>query len=200
MNNLTFAVSRMHATLSSIKDGRIILIGGRLSPMKLCNQIVALNVKNQQETSPENTNVESDESNSGNKCEEEMNCLKNENENCSKEKYDENFMNCDKFAGDDVNSVLCEGNSGSGKCKNGVIGATNNSSHKNSNKSVCDMESSQPNPESSQSVINNTIALQEFVCDNNFIIECSVIEPSGEIPCPRWRHSAVLFEDEKGNI
>ena len=138
----------MHSTVSMLQDGRVLLIGGRLSPLRLCTQIVSLDVK-----LPYNSNP----------------C-----EHCDNLKDNSETSDNKEHAGQ-VSKENCK------YCLNSA------------------------SPDQNICVAMETTNPTDIDCDNKESVTkhaevvCTVVEQNGDIPCPRWRHSAVVY-NHKGNV
>lgn len=147
--NLLFPVSRMHSTVSVLQDGRILLIGGRLSPMRLCTQVVSLRVR-----------------------------LKNSNQSAE-------------------STSLCQ------PC-NGHIDekSTRDTTTENlnlcSNSGTCSLTNNGNNGKEDENSVNINIDCDKKEECVKTEVTCEVVDSMGDIPCPRWRHSAIMCNC-KGN-
>ncbi|KAL4224096.1 Leucine carboxyl methyltransferase 2 [Mactra antiquata] len=203
VDNKKIEVSRMHSTISCLKDGRILLIGGRMSPVRLCTQMVAMEMKSKSV----NSNIVLESMNCGlNKC---MNC--GNNLNCN-----ENDMNISNKLPMDTNKNCDHENSCN--LENSVVNLCMNCSklnirpadsnvikdenHVNSN-DPSEIKDAQDKLEKLEEKVDEGLNggeghtrgqddVSSIQCKD---IQCSILEPSGDIPTPRWRHSSVLYNN-----
>lgn len=206
----------MHATLSCLEDGRLILIGGRLSPMRLCTQIVSIELNSGKSSwNAVQENINSDKSNvcmncgirevkSDKKCEsfsESMNSLKKSNSECKENPMnDKNLcMNCSQMNISSVKkSVMnssCEESEnkennvkGENGCKNVQVNSECVFNEKYVGSDVCDSDCK-----------SNLESSAKDNCEVEGEVNISVIEQNGDIPSFRWRHSAVIY-NERGRL
>ena len=173
----------MHASLSTLQDGRLFLIGGRLSPMKLCTQMVAVEMNYGKKKMKDG---------------ETLVCM-----NCGQDGDNSENMNCAKEAdnGAYVNQVNVEE-----LCMNS---AKMNISLKNKPAMNCPSEGNE-NSEDIEIIaksddkkvnlkcdVDNKSVINE--CENSKAVKITVIDQSGVLPSPRWRHTAVVHR-QKGNF
>lgn len=144
----------MHASVTRLQDGRILLIGGRLSPMKICSQIVTIETRHSVLPS----------------------CLQ-----CGDvdRKLSDNAMihseSCDK--GFDLN--LVSGSKNKQDCHGVAMSVQSN----------CDMDRNYDSVAHNED--SNAIQDRKFTLD----VHCTVVPmATGDVPCPRWRHSAVATQ------
>ncbi|XP_045172598.2 tRNA wybutosine-synthesizing protein 4-like [Mercenaria mercenaria] len=209
VDNRTFEVSRMHATLSSLKDGRLILIGGRLSPMRLCTQMVSIDLNSGKENlnqyqyavcmncgrnEAKLNEVKSDY------MEENMNSLKSNNAAIDKSLSEENLcMNCSRM---NISSVKkCVMNS----CSEGKENSENKENFVKNDDKIGNVQlNSEAGSDISKPVIigacdtdrdSGVPSAERSLSENDETVIIAVIEQNGDLPSSRWRHTAVVYEE-----
>ncbi|XP_052802199.1 tRNA wybutosine-synthesizing protein 4-like isoform X2 [Mya arenaria] len=205
VDNKLVEVSRMHGTMSCLKDGRLLLIGGRMSPMKLCSQIIAIEITNQNCSQSDTTcnrdvNKESKHSNNDESRHLSAECSSNSNQvtkdfNNKCNYCNKSFGKKDTFqkeAFEERNLCNCDSQIPS------VIQATSDES-KGSNLSNDSAVSSETLDKLNLNDTENDDGQHsQLACGQceSLKVECTVIEgTSGEAPCPRWRHTAVQYQN-----
>ena len=204
--NFIISVSRMHATASFLQDGTVLLIGGRLSPMKLCAQMVALKwncgipdlehilnssrTEHNDEMLETNADIRETKHKHGDKISAENSPEENGSLNSENEVKNSNF-DC-KSAGDNRTSN-CDNLHGAQK----TVAENVNVSENDSKNASCVNHDENKN--------NNLVKNLEKVKVNGpgmskgdnsgVLVECCVVKQEGEMPCPRWRHSAITVEE-----
>lgn len=229
----------MHATVSRLKDGRLLLIGGRLSPMRLCTQVVAMELipkKFRSDVSQQNVNCDhaddicvncgksADENKEDKSCPDQiyMNNLKTDYDNSYKANIAVD-LNCDRMNISQVTSAM---NRTSGmqqkenslnnpgflkiddsdesvptNCETSVISEDGDIKIEGA-RSVQGATSGQPdvvrmgqfNSVSSGPVMSMSGDKAETCGD----VVCTVVEQTGDMPSPRWRHTTVVYENDDG--
>lgn len=227
----------MHATVSCLKDGRLLLIGGRLSPMRLCTQMVAMQLNpktSRSEVSQPKMNcdhvnkcVNCGKSADNNKEDErypDMNNLKTDYNNLCKTNCDAN-LNCDRNNISEVTSAMNKSsgiqekenllnNRGFLKIGDSVdIVPSNCASSVIREDGDIRIESSEQGATSGQpdvrrmgqlNIVNSTVSSTPVMSMSRDKAEtcgdvvCTVMEQTGDMPSPRWRHTTVLYEDDDG--
>jgi hypothetical protein len=262
--NISVSVGRLRHSLCSLKDGTVVLIGGRMSPIYSCTQVIKLRLENPEITNCENLNkIESEteklknemtnskstdlncdarnlnkdfsseernlncESQNTNKCNEsfdnldekpldceisnmrkervEMNTesrhLKSEENNLNSELIDRNSqsinMNC-KSKEQDIKKELKTNNSGSNLLNtNDLDNRGNNDMEKfNVINPLVDSGNNKENIVVNINCDKTKVNLKDLKssAEDSVSITLSTVDQSGEIPIPRWRHSAVVFQ------
>ncbi|KAH3885350.1 hypothetical protein DPMN_009344 [Dreissena polymorpha] len=153
-DNKHVEVSRMHATVTRLQDGSLLLIGGRLSPMKLCSQIVTIETRHSVLPS----------------------CVQ-----CGDvdTKQSDDTMIPSESCDNDVYLNLVSGSKNTDNCHGVIMTGQSN----------CDIDSNH------DSGANNEVA--NVTQDRKFRLDahCTVVPvAAGDVPCPRWRHSAVAVQ------
>lgn len=217
VDNRKVEVSRMHATLSYLEDGRLLLIGGRLSPMRLCTQVVAIEINSGKSSwnvargKVMNCEKSSLCKNCGNseaecilknseQCGKGMNCLMNSENGSKEDKLYENelCMNCSKMnisgMEKSVMNISIDENENKSENKENLLKVEkkNRNVQLNPKSELEDLLLSKDICDS-ESGSNLGGCLEKSVSDEEVII--SVIQQDGEVPSSRWRHTAVIYKD-----
>lgn len=196
---LIFLVSRMHATVSHLQDGQIILVGGRMSPMRLCTQMVSI------ETNSVKFKL--------NMLEGDMNCVQEKYMNRgSMYKFvhsDKNMMY--KVSSNCLEDAKGEESSTFNVCMNCALLniSTNSDSVASEIKTehcvnTVSSESESKRMGVDENVVRNVAGKEMSNLNNSsgelpsedITITFNIIQQLGDIPCPRWRHSMVLYSDK----
>ena len=218
----------MHATASLLQDGTILLIGGRLSPMRLCTQMVALKWNldiSELEHLLQLLKVEQNEKKLKTKHKHgvqkqtktslEENRLVNSvnhdvgGSNADHKPLDEEQAICDNCSSCDTNNLNCVQN----YVKNDEIlcqDSVQESRHvENKVSNIHD-----GNTHDVKENLSETVPVKENVSKSvelnrantskgdrtDGLLECCVVKQEGEIPCPRWRHSAITVQQSGRQI
>lgn len=181
MHYFHISVSRMHATATALRDGKILLIGGRLSPAKLCTQLVAVDVQLHKEFHS-NNNIVSDcktgDRNSG--LQATPTAL--EKEACKSSSIFKDTSTATENM-DKENLKYSED-----------VGASSAKAKLDSFQVQADLSSPGDNELPVAMTTDCDIRSKEKNCVAE--VRCSLLETTGDIPCPRWRHTAIVYEDK----
>lgn len=171
----------MHATATALRDGKILLIGGRLSPAKLCTQLVVIDVQLHKEFHS-NNNIVSDCKTEDRNPGVQATSSALEKETC---KSSSNFKDTSTAAENlDKENLKYSVDVGASYAKSGL----------DSFQVPADFSS----PGGNVLTVAMTTDCDTRSKEKNCVAEvrCSLFETTGDIPCPRWRHTAVVYEDK----
>ena len=213
----------MHATASLLQDGTTLLIGGRLSPMRLCTQMLAMKLNSgisdlehlfQSLKVEQNENIlKTKHKHGGQKHKSQIraeNCMERQensnSENCEEKirEKEVNYSNLDNITVDKVeaacdNSSDCDTHNLNGAQK--TVGERENMCQDSSTESrleedkVFDIQDENAHVKPSLSEKVPLDGSSTAKADNtDVLVDCCVLKQEGELPCPRWRHSAITVQ------
>ena len=272
--NSVVSVSRMHSTACLLKDGTVLLIGGRVSPMRLCTQMVEMvwNCGTPDSNLENKLIISKSTQGSVKKIDQNRVNSFNSNQNCDKENlnFTENTHNqfteylktsetgiadihlsepperppdessdsnipsvCMSERGDisakttETAGIICKENVAICDINKDVESGNVEKMISNVDKMIPNDNKMTPNVDKMIPNVNKMIpnvdkmncaeksgASAEKNCDKtadvdkvedglehdpcnskkSFSVNCSVFKQEGELPCPRWRHTAIVIE------
>lgn len=208
----------MHATASCLQDGTILLIGGRVSPMKVCTQLVALKLNcglseirhGFQCLRTTQGNLEVNRKNNSSVLEKKHKCTTNESKVNFLEKKEFNSRqmenpdsNTEEMNCDSVKEIKCDNLNDAERRR--IQNENVNKSHLGIHlKHVENLDCKEI--DCSENFVNNTnigdnrdmvTDVSKHIEDGlNLSVKCCIVKQEGEIPCPRWRHSVVTIKQD----
>ena len=213
----------MHATASLIQDGTTLLIGGRLSPMRLCTQMLAMKLNSgisdlehlfQSLKVEQNENIlKTKHKHGGQKHNSKIRaekCMERQEkpniENCE-EKIREKMVNHSNLANITVGKVEaacdnysdCDTHTLNGAQK--TVGEKENMCQDSNIESRLEEDKAsdiqdenahvKPSLSENVPVKGSSTARGDYT---DVLVDCCVMKQEGELPCPRWRHSAITVQ------
>ena len=169
--------------MTMLQDGRLLLIGGRMSPMRLCSQVVAIETtvhrRSEIANARQNSNFE-------NICD----CLKSNELTKPPNKSESNLSDDKENSYNEIRHLCNKCSESTGSVPRPNVSALN----ADESEEICDTTSCDKNVSEGGKV--NSEGLKKTVVGDQFWVDvkCSEVEGiTGQGPCPRWRHTTLLW-------